>query len=131
LGLSTYFREKNPAVQIVAVDPLPESRVSLDKPDTNIIDGVVPITKVPAAALPPLFEDGLYDEVISVKTEDAYVVARELAQNDGILVGTSAASATLAATQVAQRPQNAGKNIVVIMPDDGMKYLTTQMYPKP
>jgi cysteine synthase A len=132
-GLSTYFRQRNPAVRIVAVDPAPESRVSLAHPETNIIDGVVPLTGVPDAALPPLWQVGeeVYDEIIDVKTEDAYVTARELARRDGILVGTSAAAATRAATMVARRPENAAKNIVIIMADNGDKYLSTAMYPKP
>ena len=70
-----------------------------------------------------------YDEYIDVKGEDAYALGREIAQTDGVFLGQSAGAALHAATIVAQRPENAGKNIVVILADNGMKYLSTNMYP--
>jgi cysteine synthase A len=128
VGLSTYLRGKNPALKVVAVQPAPESRVSLAHPDTNIIDGVVAFNGIPQSAVPPLLKEGIYDECIDVVTEDAWKVARELARVDGLFIGTSSAAATLVATRVAERPENAEKNIVVIMPDNGFKYFSTKMY---
>ena len=71
----------------------------------------------------------IYDERYDVETPDAYRVTREVAKTDGILVGTSSGAAIFAATEIAKRPENAGKNIVVILADNGMKYLSTNMYP--
>jgi cysteine synthase A len=75
-----------------------------------------------------MLKAGTYDECLDIDTEDAWKAARDLAHLDGVFIGTSSAAALLAATQVAERPENAGKNIVVIMPDNGYKYLSTGMY---
>ena len=127
-GLGTYLREKNPDVHIVGVQAAPESRIGLLNPDANVIDGVAPFANIPDAAKPVFLKDDSYDEVIEVVTEDAWVVARELAQKEGIFIGTSAAAAAWAAIEVAKRDEFKDKNIVAIFPDDGYKYLSTGMY---
>lgn len=85
--------------------------------------------RFPDAAKAPFIVGFDYDEYIDVKGEDAYALGREIAQTDGVFLGQSAGAALHAATIVAQRPENAGKNIVVILADNGMKYLSTNMYP--
>jgi cysteine synthase A len=127
-GLSDYLRPRLPKLHIAAVQPAPASRPSAEHPQVNIIDGVVPFADVPEASQPVFLKDGVYDEYIDILTEDAYETAHELARYDGLFVGTSAAAATRAATALARREEFAGKNIVVIIPDDGMKYLSTPLY---
>jgi cysteine synthase A len=129
-GLSRYFREKNPDVYVCAVQPAVASRVSAENPHPNTIDGVVPFDGegFPDTAKPPFIIDFHYDECMDVVAEDAYETGRQLAQTDGLFLGQSAAAAVYAATVLARRPENAGKNIVVILPDNGMKYLSTNMY---
>lgn len=128
LGLSTYFRSKNPNIQIVLVQPAPSSRITPEHPNVNIIDGVMPFHGVPEEDITDFISKNLYDEYVDVKAEDAFAVARELIQTDGLFMGTSSAAALYAAAGLAKRPENAGKNIVIIMPDNGMKYLTTAMF---
>lgn len=129
-GLTKYFREKNPNVQIVAVQADVTSRPGgSENPQT--IDGTAPFGDpgFPDAAKAPFIVGFDYDEVIDIKGEDAYAVGRELAKSDGVFLGQSAAAALLAATIVAKRPENEGKNIIVPLADNGMKYLSTNMYP--
>ena len=78
--------------------------------------------------MPETLDEGIYDEVIAVSDEDAFAAGRELAAHDGLLVGISSGAAVVAAAQVAQRPENAGKTIVVLLPDTGERYLTTAMF---
>lgn len=130
-GIGSYLRGKNPNLRIVGVQPAEESRITPEHPNVNIIDGVVAFNGIPQESMPPFLKEGSYDECIDIKTEDAYEVARELATGEGLFIGTSSAAAALAATIVAKRPENKGKNIVVIMPDNGMKYLSTDMFSKP
>ena len=128
LGLSTYFREQNPKVKIVLVQPHPSSRITPDRPDTAIIDGVMPFHGVPEEDITDFISKDLYDEHFDVKAEEAFAVARKLILTDGLFMGTSSAAALYAAGKLAERPENSGKNIVIIMPDNGMKYLTTAMF---
>ncbi len=129
-GLATYLREKNPDIEIVAVQADPTSRPGGSE-DPQTIDGIAPFGDpgFPDAAKAPFIVGFDYSEVIDVKGEDAYAVGREIAQSDGVFLGQSAAAALYAATIVAQRPENKGKNIVAILADNGMKYLSTNMYP--
>jgi cysteine synthase A len=127
-GLSRYLRPRNPDLRIIAVQPAIESRPSAEHPDVNIIDGVVAFDGIPEGSRPVFLEPDTYDECIDIVTEDAYLTARELAWQDGLFVGTSAAAAVRAATRVAQRPEYEGKNIVVIIPDNGDKYLSTPLF---
>lgn len=127
-GTGKYLREKNPDLKIYAVQPAVASRPSAENPSPNTIDGVVPFEGIPDDAKPPFIFDIKYDECIDVLAEDAYATGRQLTLTDGIFLGQSAAAALHAATLVAKRPENFGKNIVIIMADDGLKYLSTNMY---
>lgn len=129
-GLAKYFREKNPDIKIVAVQADVTSRPGgSENPQT--IDGIAPFGDpgFPDSAKAPFIVGFDYDECIDVKGEDAYAVGREITVTDGVFLGQSAAAALYAATLVAKRPENAGKNIVTILADNGMKYLSTNMYP--
>lgn len=129
-GLAKFFREKNPNVKIVAVEPDVASRAGgSENPQT--IDGTFPFEGpgLKDSAKAPFILDCHYDEYIDVNGADAYALGRELAQTEGIFLGQSAAAAFFAATVVAKRKESEGKNIVVILADNGMKYLSTNMYP--
>lgn len=129
-GLEQYFHGKNPDIQIVAVQPTPDSRLTSMEEDKNVIDGVTGFTDVPESMLTVFIKEAMekYDEYIDVSGAEAYKVARELARTEGLFMGTSSAAALFAAEILAKRPENAGKNIVVIMPDNGFKYLSTKLY---
>ena len=129
-GLGKYFREKNPDVKIIAAQPSISSRPSPENPHPATIDGVNPFNDpgFPDAAKAPFIVGFHYDECFDINGEDAYATGRELAHTDGLFLGQSAAAALNAATIIAQRPENAGKNIIVMMADNGMKYLSTDMY---
>ncbi|MCR5507780.1 MAG: PLP-dependent cysteine synthase family protein [Lachnospiraceae bacterium] len=128
-GLSRFLREKNPNVKIVAVQPDPASRLGASE-DPQTIGGIAPFgdEDFPEERKVPFILGFKYDECIDVNGEDAYRAGRELALSDGVFLGQSAGAALYAATVVAGRPENEGKNIVVILPDNGMKYLSTNMY---
>ena len=127
-GTASYLRSRNPNLQVVLVQPHPESRLTPEHPDVQIIDGVLPAYGVPECELSDYLRPDWSDECIDVRTEEAYKTAHEVLRAEGLFLGTSAAAALHAAVQVGQRPENAGKNIVVIIPDNGMKYLSTPMY---
>lgn len=129
-GLSKYFKEKDEKIQIIAVQPDVHSRLDANNTTGNTIDGVFPLVNGEGSFIIPLIRkyDAKVDEVIDVAAEDAYATGRQLVRTDGIFLGQSAAAALHAATIVAKRPENAGKNIVIIMADDGTKYLSTNMY---
>ena len=129
-GLARFLREKNPDVRIVAVQADPVSRPGgSENPQT--LDGTAPFGDpgFPDAAKAPFIVGFDYDECIDIKGEDAYALGREIARTDGIFLGQSVAAALLAGTIVAKRPENTEKNIVIILADNGMKYLSTNMYP--
>ncbi len=135
VGTGRYLREKNPNVKIIGVQAAPSSRP--DSPDFtgHIIDGTIPLGRVPENLTPPIVHENKnngfsFDEIIDIKAEDAYRTAQETAKTDGLFLGTSAASALTAAIEIAKRPEAAGKNIVVIYPDNGYKYLSTDLYKK-
>ena len=127
-GVASYLQEKIPGVQIVGVQPTPDSLSFV--PDAKAtIDGVVIFDVNGTTHHPFITRRNLkYDEVLTVSGETAYEVAKEAATTEGILLGASAAAALAAAKEVAARPENEGKNIVVILADNGMKYLSTNMY---
>jgi len=130
-GLSKFFKEKNPDIRIVAVQADKKSRTgSSNNPKT--IDGIAPFygDDIINEYKAPFMVSFEYDECIEVSGEDTYSTGRDIARTEGIFLGQSAAAAMVAAKQVAQRPENEGKNIVVILADNGMKYLSTQMYDK-
>lgn len=128
-GTGAYLKEKNPDVKIVAVQPGPDSLPSDEKPvPDDEITGVHPFEGVPKEIVPVNMDLNIYDEVIEVEALDAYKAAREVAKSDGILVGTSSGAALFAATELAKRPENKGKKIVVIFPDTGLRYLSTNLF---
>ena len=127
-GTARYLRSRNPELRVVLVQPHPDSRLTAEHPDVPIIDGVLPAYGVPESERSPYLQPDWSDECINVRTEEAYVTAHEVLRAEGLLLGTSAAAALRAAAQVGRRQENAGKNIVVIFPDNGMKYLSTPMY---
>ncbi|MDD6235695.1 MAG: pyridoxal-phosphate dependent enzyme [Lachnospiraceae bacterium] len=127
-GVGRYLKEHVPGVKIIGVQPDLES---LYKPgeDRDTIDGVVHFDNNGEVHHPFIVKNNFkYDECIDVDGADAYATAREIASSDGIFLGASAAAAIYAAKTVALRPETAGKRIIVILPDDGMKYLSTKMY---
>lgn len=127
-GTARYLRSCNPALQVVLVQPHPDSRLTPEHPDVQIIDGVLPAYGVPQSELSDYLTPAWSDEYIDVRTEEAYATAHEVLRTEGLFLGTSAAAALHAAVQVGRRPENAGKNIAIIIPDNGMKYLSTPMY---
>lgn len=127
-GTTRYLREQNPDLEVVLVQPHPDSRITAEHPQVQIIDGVLPAYGVPESDLSDYLHTGWSDGYIDVRTQEAFETAREVLRTEGLFLGTSAAAALHAAVQVGRRPENAGRNIVVIIPDNGMKYLSTPMY---
>ena len=129
LGTSRYLKEKNPNLKIVGVQADEASRIGSGS-GQDAIDGVAPFSNVPERFTTPfmLNSDDKYDEVIEVSSVTASETAKELLASDGLFLGSSAAGAFTAAKQLALRPENAGKNIVVIAPDDGTKYMSLNLY---
>lgn len=127
-GTARYLRSCNPALQVVLAQPHLDSRLTPEHPDVQIIDGVLPAYGVPQSELSDYLTPAWSDEYIDVRTEEAYATAHEVLRAEGLFLGTSAAAALYAAVQVGRRPENAGKNIAIIIPDNGMKYLSTPMY---
>ena len=136
-GTGKYLKSKNPDLYVVALQPGKNSLPSPENPAPEEIMGVHPFAGVPREMVPEIMDMDIYDERYDVETPDAYRVTREVAKTDGILVGTSSGAAIFAATEianrpkatiVAQRPENAGKNIVVILPDTGLRYLSTNLF---
>ncbi len=121
-GVGRYLKEQRPDVQVVAVEPAGSPVLSQGRAGKHGIQGIG------AGFVPETLDEGIYDEVIAVSDEDAFAAGRELAAHDGLLVGISSGAAVTAAAQVAQRPENAGKTIVVLLPDTGERYLTTAMF---
>lgn len=121
-GTGRYLKEKNPAVQIIAVEPYDSPLLSGGTAGAHKIQGIG------ANFIPDNLDRSIYDEIITVKTEEAFSAAKCLAHNDGILAGISSGAALHAAMIVAQRPENANKTIVVILPDTGDRYLSTGMF---
>lgn len=129
-GLAKFFREKNPDVKIIGAQPAEQSKKNPNFPDRNTIDGVLNFNGVPEQNYPPLFNafDTRWDECFDVVAEDAYDTARKLVATEGFFLGQSAGAALWTATQIAKRPESKGKNIVVILADNGFKYLSTNLY---
>ena len=121
-GTGEYLKSKNPAIKIVAVEP--ESSPVLSKG----VAGPHKIQGIGAGFVPKTLNTEIYDEIIPVSNEDAFAAGREVARKDGILVGISSGAALYAATQLAQRPENKGKTIVVLLPDTGDRYLSTPLF---
>lgn len=121
-GAGEFLKSKNPDIKIVAVEPAASPVLSKGTPGAHKIQGIG------AGFVPDVLNTKIYDEIIAVENEDAFATGRELAKTEGLLVGISSGAALWAATEVAKRPENAGKNIVVILPDTGERYLSTPLF---
>ena len=121
-GTALYLKEKNPDIRIVAVEPFDSPVISEGKAAPHALQGIG------ANFIPKTLDTSVIDEVITVKTEEAYTAARELVKYEGILSGISSGAALHAAKTLAQREENAGKKIVVLLPDTGDRYLSTPLF---
>ena len=121
-GVGEYLKSKNPKVKVVVVEPADSPVLSEGRPGPHKIQGIG------AGFVPAVLNTKVYDEIVTVKNEDAFAVAREIARDEGLLVGISSGAATWAAIELAKRPENAGKTIVVILPDTGERYLSTALF---
>ena len=121
-GVGEYLKSKNPNVKVVAVEPASSPVLSEGKAGSHKIQGIG------AGFVPETLNTNIYDEVIKVENEDAFKTSREIARKEGFLVGISSGAATFAATELAKRPENKGKTIVVLLPDTGERYLSTTLF---
>ena len=121
-GIGETLKAQNPDIQVVAVEPAGSPVLSEGRAGSHKIQGIG------AGFVPDTLNTDIYDEVIAITDEEAFAAGRELAAHDGLLVGISSGAAVAAATKVAARPENAGKTIVVILPDTGERYLSTAMF---
>jgi cysteine synthase A len=121
-GAGEFLKSKNPAIKIIAVEPEGSPFLSLGRSGPHKIQGIG------AGFIPAVLNTKIYDEVIRVKDEDAFAAGKEIARNEGILVGTSSGAAAWAAIEAAKRTESQGKNIVVLLPDTGERYLSTPLF---
>ena len=121
-GAGGYLKSKNPKLKVVAVEPADSPVLSEGRPGPHKIQGIG------AGFVPTVLSTTVYDEIITVKNEDAFATAREIGSVEGLLVGISSGAAAWAAAELAKRPENAGKTIVVILPDTGERYLSTALF---
>lgn len=121
-GIGEYLKSKNPAVKVVAVEPKSSPVLSEGKAGAHKIQGIG------AGFVPEILNTKIYDEVIPVENDDAFEIGRLIGKKEGVLVGISSGAAAWAAIELAKRPENAGKNIVVLLPDTGDRYLSTPLF---
>ncbi len=121
-GIGTFLKSKNPNVKIVAVEPSDSPVLSGGQPGPHKLQGIG------AGFVPSVLNTGIYDEVFTVTTDQAFSTGRLIAHKEGILVGITSGAALYAAAQIAKRPENAGKTIVALLPDSGDRYLSTPMF---
>ena len=121
-GVGKYLKSQNPAVKVVAVEPASSAVLSTGVAGAHKIQGIG------AGFVPQVLDTGVYDEIIAVTNEDAFATGRQIGRQEGVLVGISSGAAAWAAIQLAKRPENEGKNIVVLLPDTGDRYLTTSLF---
>lgn len=121
-GAGEYLKSKNPNIKVVAIEPAASPVLSGGQPGPHKLQGLAP------GFIPEVFNTKVFDEVIGVANEDAFAKGREIAKTEGLLVGISSGAALWAATELAKRPENAGKTIVVILPDTGERYLSTPLF---
>ena len=121
-GVGKYLKSKKPSVKIVAVEPASSAVLSTGVPGPHKIQGIG------AGFVPDVLDTKVYDEIIPVSNEDAFATGREVGRSEGVLVGISSGAAVWAAIELAKRPENKGKNIVVLLPDTGDRYLSTSLF---
>ena len=121
-GVGRYLKKQNPAIKIVAVEPAGSPVLSEGRAGSHKIQGIG------AGFVPDVLDQSVYDEIITIENDEAFETGRELAAKEGLLVGISAGAAVTAARKLAERPENAGKLIVAILPDTGERYLSTEMF---
>ena len=121
-GVGRYLKEKNPQVKVVAVEPASSPVLSGGKAGKHGLQGIG------AGFIPEILDTAVYDEVIPVEDKDAYAAGKAMGRSEGVLVGISSGAALWAAVQLAKRPENEGKTVVVLLPDTGDRYLSTPMF---
>ena len=121
-GTGEYLKEKNPEVKVIAVEPAGSPVLSGGKPGSHGLQGIG------GGFVPEVLNTTIYDEIITVTEEQAYETARQIGREEGVLVGISSGAAAWAAVEVAKRPENAGKTIVVLLPDSGDRYYSTPLF---
>ncbi len=121
-GVGRYLKERNPGVQIIGVEPADSPVLTQGRSGPHGLQGIG------AGFVPEILDTGLLDAVLTATVEDAYAVGRRLGKEEGVLAGISSGAALWAALELARREENAGKTIVVLLPDSGERYLSTQMY---
>lgn len=121
-GVGAYLKEQNPDIQVIAVEPATSAVLSTGKAGAHKIQGIG------AGFIPDTLDTSIYDEIIPIENEDAFTEGKKFAETEGVLVGISSGAALKAATIVAKREENKGKNIVVLLPDSGDRYLSTPLF---
>jgi cysteine synthase A len=124
-GVGEVLKKYNPDIRIIAVEPASSSVLSGGQPGPHALQGIG------AGFVPAVLNRSILDEIVPVKNEDAFATSRALSKTEGLLVGISSGAAAWAATQIAKRPENAGKVIVVLLPDTGERYLSTPLFTEP
>ena len=121
-GVGGYLKEKNPAVKIVAVEPADSPVLSGGKAGPHKLQGIG------AGFVPEVLDTSVYDQIMTITTDQAYEAGRMMGRKEGVLVGISSGAALYAALELARQPENEGKTIVVLLPDTGDRYLSTPMF---
>ena len=121
-GVGEFLKSKNPQIKIIAVEPFDSPVLSEGRSGPHMIQGIG------AGFVPAVLNTSVYDEIISVKNEDAFFTGRELSKTEGLLIGISSGAAVFAASELAKRAENTGKTIVVLLPDTGERYLSTPLF---
>ncbi|HEY5584722.1 MAG TPA: cysteine synthase A [Ruminiclostridium sp.] len=121
-GVGEFLKSKNPNIKVIAVEPAGSPVLSKGTPGPHKIQGIG------AGFIPQTLNTKIYDEIIAVENEDAFATGKELSKIEGLLIGISSGAAVWAATELAKRPENAGKTIVVLLPDTGERYLSTPLF---
>lgn len=121
-GVGEYLKSQNPAIKIIGVEPADSPVLTEGRPGSHKIQGIG------AGFVPQVLNTKVYDEVLTIKSEDAFAAGRELSHTEGLLIGISSGAAVWAAAELAKRPENQGKLIVALLPDTGERYLSTPMF---